>query len=173
MKNNLIKETLKNFHLYLDYIEAHYDSIQEAWKLMKQKCPHEVLCNKDESLFELIEKEVEYHDFSKFSEGEFTQYRQYFFPNSNKDPNEFIFDAGFRHHIAHNNHHPENWRFKEKDHPYLYAFVVMNVIDLVAMGLDKGKKNAKDYYKENKEKLAFPKWADKLANQLFKYIYKK
>jgi len=166
-----MEKTIQKFREYLDYIEEHYDNVQKAWKLINDKCPNdEFRFISDDFVWGIINAEVKGHDLSKLSAEEFTQYRQYFFPVENEHKNKEMFKAAWEHHKDRNDHHWQTWTKKQPDNPYADAYLVMNIVDWVAMGF-KFNDTAKDYYEKNKESIEMPDWAVKEMYKIFNYIY--
>lgn len=166
-----MKEKIQKFREYLDYIEEHYNNVQKAWALVKDKCPN----NKfrflhDDYVYWSIDSEVKSHDLSKLSSEEFTQYRQYFFPTEDEEGDEELMEKAWEHHKECNNHHWEHWTEKQAGNPYADIFVVLMVIDWVAMGFKFGD-TAKDYYESHKDEIKLPDWAVKLMYEIFECIY--
>ena len=167
---NEMKDKINKFREYLDYIEEHYDNIQKAWKLINDKCPNKFRFIYDDFVWNTIDSEVKSHDLSKLSEEEFTQYRQFFFPCDDETKDKKIFDQAWEHHKKLNVHHWQNWTEINKDYPYTDAYLVMNLVDWIAMGIKFGD-TAKSYYEKNKNEINFPDWVIKLMYEIFEYIY--
>lgn len=89
---------------YIAYIKEHVDNVHTAFlKYGINMCKR--LFITPGTLYVRVIK----HDDSKYSEFEFDAYRQYFYPCSDEDPNEEIFNNGWKHHYTINDHHPEYW----------------------------------------------------------------
>lgn len=166
-----MKLKLSKFREYLDYIEEHYDNVQKAWKLINEKCKDSFRFIRDGWVWECINQGVEMHDLSKLSAEEFTQYRNYFYPIDGEEKNKDDFEKAWQHHLERNDHHWQNWTKNYENHPYADAFVVLNVVDWIAMGFKFGD-TAKDYYEKNKDKINIPDWAVELMYEIFECIYK-
>jgi len=166
-----MEEKIKKFREYLDYIEEHYFNVQKAWQLINDKCKDKGLrFMADDFVWGTVDAEVKVHDLSKLSEEEFTQYRQYFFPCENEVKDKVLFDRAWDHHKDLNEHHWQNWTVNFATNPYADAFLVMNIVDWIAMGL-KFNDTAKDYYEKNKDSIKLPEWAVKLMYEIFDCIY--
>lgn len=166
-----MEEKIKKFREYLDYIDENYNHVQKAWKLINDKCPNDKFrFISDDFVWGTIDSEVKSHDLSKLSAEEFTQYRQFFFPCENEKKDKDLFKIAWGHHKKHNDHHWQTWTEKYKDHPYAEAFLIMNIVDWVAMGFKFGD-TAKDYYEKNKNEIKLPEWAIKLMYEIFDCIY--
>lgn len=167
----MIKEKITKFREYLDYFERHYDNVQKAWALIKEKCEGKGFRFLDDDyVYQVIQLDVLMHDESKLSAEEFTQYRQFFFPAEGEKKEKNLFKDAWGHHKKHNAHHWQNWTEKYKDDPYADAYLVMNIVDWVAMGFEFGD-TAKDYYEKNKEEINLPDWAIELMYEIFECIY--
>lgn len=166
-----MKELIQKFREYLDYVEEHYDNVQKAWKLIQEKCREKGFrFLYDDFVWATIDAEVKAHDMSKLSTEEFTQYRQYFFPADGEEKDKSLFKAAWEHHKAENNHHWQTWTEKAEGNPYADAYLVMNIVDWVAMGMKFGD-TAKSYYEKNKDTIRLPEWAVKLMYEIFDCIY--
>ena len=166
-----VKDRIAKTREYLDYFERHYDNVQKAWALINDKCiDKNFRFIHDDFVWHTIDADVKLHDESKLSELEFTQYRNYFFPAENEEKNKESFMAAWEHHKANNDHHWQTWTEKHRENPYGDAFLVMNVIDWMAMGFEFGD-TAKDYYEKNESEIKFPEWAVKLMYEIFDCVY--
>ena len=90
-----------------------------------------------------------------------------------KNKFRFLYDDFVWHSIdteVKSQHHWQNWTAIEKGNPYADMFLVMNIVDWVAMGL-KFNDTAKDYYEKNKHEINLPNWAVKLMYEIFDCIY--
>ena len=114
-----------------------------------------------------INHDVINHDASKLSTQEFTQYRNYFFPIKGEEKSKEEFKKSWEHHKEHNMHHWQSWTKDPINYndPYADAFVVMMVVDWVAMGFEFGD-TAQDYYEKNKDSIILPEWAIKLMQEI-------
>ncbi len=163
-------EKINKFREYLDYIEERYSNVQKAWRLINEKCQNKGFnFIYDDAIWHSIELEVKYHDASKLSAEEFTQYRQFFFPCMTEMKDKNVFEMAWQHHKSENPHHWEVWTSKDYKGDKLIAFI-HNIIDWVAMGF-KFDDTARDYYERNKEKIKLPEWAVKLMYEIFECIY--
>ena len=164
-------DKINKFREYLDYIEEHYNNVQKAWKLINKKCKKSGLrFMYDDFVWHLIDSEIKIHDESKLSEKEFTQYRKHFFPCEGEVKNKESFASAWEHHKLQNDHHWQTWVEKYKNFPYADAYLVMNIVDWVAMGF-KNEETAKNYYEKNKDNINLPEWAVELMYKIFDYIY--
>ena len=166
----LVKAKIAKTREYLDYFERHYDNVQKAWALINEKCGNEFRFIYDDFVWNMIDSEVKLHDESKLSEYEFTQYRNWFFPAENEIKDERGYLSAWEHHKEKNAHHWQNWTVKECANPYADAYLVMNIVDWVAMGFEFGN-TAKDYYEKNKSTIILPTWAENLMYEIFDCIY--
>lgn len=163
-----MKDKIQKFREYLDYIERHYDNVQKAWKLIDDKCANKGFkWHWDDHCWHIIDQEVKSHDLSKLSAEEFTQYRQFFYPCDGEEKNKDLFKEAWEHHKENNIHHWQSWT---KKHPNEEVFLVMMLVDWVAMGFEFGD-TAKSYYEKNKDEIKLPEWAIKLMYEIFEHIY--
>jgi hypothetical protein len=161
-------EKIRKTRAYLDYLEEHYNNVQRAWDLIKEKCK-DMRFIYDDFYYHQIDARVKNHDDSKLSKLEFCQYREFFYPVNEMEKKNSGFKEAWDNHIILNAHHWENWA-KNPDLTHKEIFVVENIIDLVAMGF-RFQDNAKDYFVKNKLDNEWPDWAVKLAIEIFKRIY--
>lgn len=170
-KNQAMLDTIQKFRDYLNYIERHYNNVQKAWELINEKCQGKGFrFMYDDFVWHTIKEDVINHDTSKLSSEEFTQYRQYFFPTKTEQRDKDLFTSAWEHHKEHNSHHWQTWTIKYKDNIYADAFLVMMIVDWVAMGFEFGD-TAKEYYEKNKNEIQLPEWAIELMYQIFDCIY--
>lgn len=92
---------------YKNYIEEHINNVQLVWEHLKPLCTG--WFDSDTSHLISIDKLVETHDKSKFSEKEFFGYQQWFFPAEGQVKNKDYFYAAWNHHQKFNKHHWEYW----------------------------------------------------------------
>jgi len=136
---------------YLDYIERHYENVQEAWSNFRPELegeyPKEFLAKLDD--------EIKEHDVSKLSDDEFIRYRDKFYPEdeeeNRRNGDSVQFNLAWKHHKESNNHHWQNWS-SMLDGDEKRRAIIHNVIDWSAMGVEFGN-NALDYYRENRNKI--------------------
>ncbi len=154
---------VKHTREYLDYIEEHLLNVQQAWKNIQTACS-DMFFIRDKSYFQKLNIEIINHDLSKFSEHEFTQYRQHFYPIGNEDRN---MQEAWEHHISKNTHHWENWTKLMEFGNYNYTVdLVHMVVDWVAMSY-KFKNPPQQYYEQNKDTIILPKDAETLMLKIF------
>lgn len=164
---------IQKFREYLDYIEEHYNNVQEAWRMVQEKCPAEKfkwLQNREKSWIGI---DVANHDSSKLSSAEFTQYRRKFFPCEGESMTgvDIEFKDAWEHHKTVNTHHWQNWTQAYKEyHPLAEMRLVSNLVDWIAMGIKSGS-TAKEYYETAKDTIKFPEWAIKVMYEVFSYVY--
>ena len=143
---------------YLDYMEEHLFNIRQAFEDVSDACYGMAWVGNDFTWWSFRE-EVINHDVSKFSEYEFIQYVNAFFPveGAEKKP---LGDA-WKHHKAHNHHH---WESAEH-----HMDIVHMVIDWTAMSYKFGG-TAESYYEANKHKMNISEDNEQFMFDIFKYI---
>lgn len=163
-------EKIQKFREYLDYVERHYLNVQKAWRMLNDKLKgRDFRFINDDFVWHQIDQDVKNHDASKLSAQEFTQYRQWFFPAEGEEKNKELFLEAWTHHKMVNAHHWQNWTLTA-DHLYADAYLVMMLVDWIAMSYEFGD-TAKDYYEKNKAKINLPDWAVKVMYEVFDIIY--
>lgn len=162
-----MKEQIKKFREYLNYVERHYDNVQVAWYLIKIKCS-DLDFVKDDKIRKQIEDNVKNHDLSKLSKEEFTDYRRYFYPCQNE--NKGSIDDAWQHHLDQNQHHWQTWTTENPNRENGLIFLVENIADWMAMGFEFGD-TAQEYYESNKHKIKLPKWAEQEMYKIFERVY--
>ena len=164
-------EQIQKFREYLDYIEHHYNNVQKAWALINEKCKdNNFRFMENKSLWLMIDDDVKKHDLSKLSAAEFTQYRQYFFSIEGEVKDKDTFKRAWEHHKTNNIHHWENWTKKEYDALQGEAYLVMMLVDWIAMGFEFGN-TARSHYEKNQDKIPLPKWSIPLMYDIFDCVY--
>lgn len=131
---------------YKDYIEEHIKNTKKAWDLVQPKLKGEFALS--EKTKNTVETLIKSHDASKYSEEEFEPYRQYFYPENDKEKNREIFDKAWQHHYGTNKHHWEHWNGEKI--PLVYILELL--CDWKAMSLKFGD-TPLDYYNKNKGKM--------------------
>lgn len=102
----------KNKH----YVEEHRENVKQFADWLVEKVPDLFTAVDIESFYEIIDE----HDESKFSEEEFEPYAQKWFGDGKKTP---AYNAAWKHHWTHNEHHPEFWL--GEDMPYIYILEML------------------------------------------------
>lgn len=164
-------EKIQKFREYLDYIERHYQNVQGAWALIQEKCDKaQFRFLSDGKAFALIAQDVKYHDTSKLSAQEFTQYRQYFFPIEGEEKDEQAFQSAWEHHKQHNVHHWQHWTQKYQDDPHADCYLVMMLVDWIAMSFEFGG-TAREHYEQHKDQIHLPDRFIDLMYRIFACVY--
>ena len=126
---------------YLRYIDEHRRNVMKACKAIGAP-----LCKALHITMESLENVVVVHDLSKYSPEEFEPYRQKFYPYKGAKPDEALFDLGWRHHYAVNNHHPEHWVGVDDKGMKMDALAIAEMFcDWVGMGYKFGTKTVEWY----------------------------
>lgn len=93
---------------YKEYIDKHIANVKKAFEQYGEEIAK--LCDVS---YDLLAKNIEVHDQSKYSDEEFDGYRKYFYPawfeEKNKESNKEDMNRAFKHHAQVNAHHPEFW----------------------------------------------------------------
>lgn len=136
---------------YYEYILNHYKLLKKAYVIFTQALKKMLPgCTR-----ELISKRMQKHDLSKFSEDEFSQYAQYFFPEDGKEPDKDLFDQAWKHHYQNNDHHPEfYWKDDGASLPMSDDAIAEMILDWIAMTFQT-KVPIRHWYMNNKKKLRF------------------
>jgi hypothetical protein len=168
-----MKKELEKTREYIDYLNNHYDNVQKAWKLIKERCiDFDVLQN--QIALKTLDRLIEDHDKSKLSHEEFVPYRKQFFPVNEGEKENSGFDEAWEHHRLHNDHHWEHWCSKDfSAKPSIHSKICLlhNISDWVGMSMKFGD-TAQSFYEKNKEKIHMPEWAIKYMYKVFKRIYR-
>jgi hypothetical protein len=162
------RKYIESTRKYLEYLENHLNNIEKAWDIVKESCKDmHMIC--DDYLYLGIEQEIKNHDLSKFSQFEFTQYRDHFYPI---DDNKKDIDEAFRHHIAYNSHHWQNWtnRVYAYSNDWMIDCTHM-IVDWIAMGMTGKNIPANKYYELNKENIILPNYAIEFIKEIFTRVY--
>ena len=141
---------------YLDYLEEHFTNIRKAFQAISEACNGMVWVG-DDRTWHTLRHEVCWHDVSKFSMEEFTQYRAKFFPTGYETQDiASNFDIAWEHHYSFNEHHAEFINALSDEvitaKPGLVErYLVHMVVDWTAMGYKFGD-TAQNYYEANRTK---------------------
>ena len=90
---------------YKAYIIEHIKLVKVAFTLLES----DFRLILGDTLFYILQYNIEEHDKSKFSTEEFESYIQWFYPNPGEKTNKEMFDKAWEHHYKVNDHHPEHW----------------------------------------------------------------
>ena len=129
---------------YCDYLEEHLTNVAKAFEIVSKACQGMPWVGDDKTWFN-IREDVVNHDLSKFSEAEFVQYRNYFYPI---DGNSINMDDAWENHKAMNHHHHETAETE--------ADTVHLVVDWLAMSLSVDNALVSIYYNNNKAGINLP-----------------
>lgn len=106
---------------YSKYVKSHISGVKKAYSYIKENIPE--LLDELEIPEEEMDKVIEYHDCTKWSEAEFGPYADHWFgkiengKRTKKDEHSPEYDKAWEHHYSNNPHHEEYWG-KTKDMPY-------------------------------------------------------
>ena len=160
--------TTKQGTAYRKYIIEHVNNVQLAYDQYGATLCTLLGVNKT-----ALASKIKDHDESKFSQDEFEQYRQYFFPNDGEEKNKDLFTMGWLYHQNSNPHHPEFWMVRDGynvkpiDMPALY--VAEMLLDWVAMGY-KFNDTAYEYYQREGNKKPFSDNTRKLVESVIEVL---
>jgi hypothetical protein len=157
---------------YLNYLESHILNVKKAWEELQDKCK-DMRFITDDFYYNWIDMEINSHDMSKFSEFEFVQYREFFYPSDSKNIVELTksnFEKAWEHHEEKNQHHWQNFTSKDYANPCEWeVHCVHMIIDWMAMGYQMGD-TAQMYYEKNKNVIMFPDYIINFIYEIFKRI---
>ncbi len=155
---------------YVDYLERHLINVSASWDKLQQRCS-DMRVVYDDFYHAIIDKMIHEHDLTKFSEHEFAQYREKFFPIATVSDDSFA--EAWKHHKTHNPHHWETWTKGLYYQPNEWeCHCVCMIVDWMAMGLEFGG-TAQEYYEKNKERIALPAHGVKFIYEIFKRLAEK
>ncbi len=127
---------------YLDYLSEHLENVRLAFNNLSEICDGMWwVC--DDLSWHTLREEVCCHDLSKFSQEEFIQCQNTFFPVDKRVITK-DFDLAWEHHKKRNHHH---WETAETA-----LDIVHMIIDWTAMGYNSGD-TAYKYYEEHKNEI--------------------
>lgn len=134
---------------YIEYIEEHISNVKTVFYKYGDKLCKELNISKN-----ALEKNINLHDASKFSNDEFDAYRNYYYPCSNEEKDEKAFEKAWKHHYTNNPHHPEYWcnNTVKEDMPNIY--IAEMLCDWEAMSM-KFNDNTYEYYMKERDKKPF------------------
>lgn len=152
---------------YKKYIEFHRSNVKKAYKFLNSFIIDNFNLTKDE--LEILKKNIENHDLSKYDNDEFIPYALYFY-GKEKDENVVQnFKNAVNIHKSKNPHHYEYWTSKNQEMPTIY--IIEMVCDWWAFSLQK-KKNLEilNWYENNKNKLKLGKNETRKVEQILNFI---
>lgn len=153
---------------YIDYLHRHMSLVEKAWVEMKRKCKDMIFIT-DDYYYHTLNHEIQFHDYSKLSAEEFTQYRDYFFPVEEHRRNSEVFDKAWEHHKINNLHHWESI-FNKDCFPIPWEVNVAHmIVDWMAMAYYYGD-TAQEYYEKNRETIKLPDYVIDFIYEIFKRI---
>lgn len=144
---------------YKKYIRNHINNVKKAFEEYGEIVAEAVGCN-----YEILSKNIEVHDESKYSDEEFNGYRQYFYPTefevvskpgeTGRFGDQDAMNLAFKHHVTVNAHHPEFWIVispsgELEPQRMTKTAIAEMLLDWKAMEYNPGAKGFKWYY-ENK-----------------------
>lgn len=142
---------------YLEYINTHCKNVRKAFNDLYTKVlySNNIIQEIKDALNDL-EKIIDDHDLSKYSDDEFPYYRKEFYPidKNEKNNNKVDFEKAWNHHFTYNEHHPEHWvkgNGEIEDMPLIY--ILEMICDWQSFYyVNKG--SAKDYWNKNKKEIS-------------------
>ena len=107
-----INELDKKKKEYLDYINNHITNVKKVWDnarifLVEAQMTPEII--------DIADRNIPFHDVSKFLSSEFEGYRQFFYQTSEEIRSVDVFNVAWNHHCKHNPHHWEYWIIPKKE----------------------------------------------------------
>lgn len=164
------KQLLQQYRRYLDYLEEHYDNVQEAFKRItsnrfQQKAQERGKLFKwinDDFDYGSLRGKIEDHDLSKFTGDEFIAYRAKWagteIEASLGDKYNKTLDQEFKkacsHHMRANDYHWQTWTSPGFTGDLTHA-IIHNFCDWYAMSMKFGEKPL-DYYRKNINSIDLP-----------------
>ena len=153
-------EYIRQTRAYCDYLEEHFNNIAKAFEEVTKACKQSLYLADDYN-YHTLHQAVRYHDISKFSAEEFTQYRNKFFPLIDDQSYVTDFEQAWIHHYTNNTHHWES-ATTETD-------VTHMVIDWTAMSYKFGG-TAQSYYEANQHKIKLNPNLTEFMYTIFNYL---
>ena len=147
-------EYIQKTREYLDYLEEHFDNVRKAFQEVNEA--YAGLYGLDNDSWLELKEAVCFHDISKFSQHEFTQYRKHFFPVKGEESENFL--KALEHHKENNPHHHETIKNK--------IDCLHMIINWAAMGYKFGN-TAQEYYEKNKDEINLSQNFDNLLDIVF------
>jgi len=152
---------------YKLYIEEHKNNVSNAWDTLQK------FLNLDDDVFNKVQMLIEIHDASKYSEEEFQNYRQFFYPETGEVVSKKDFDIGWNHHQKRNPHHWQYWVMYKSDGSSKalempYEYILEMVCDWIAMSV-KFKNLPSEWFNDNIKKMLLHKKTLFVLEQLIPY----
>lgn len=133
----LIKEELKDYSKYDEYLINHISSVQKAYDILIE--------NNIIKYDKYLEEQIKNHDKSKYSEEEYDAYYERFYgKNKNNKDDDLDFKYAWLHHQHNNPHHWQYWcllednggrEYESLEMPYNY--VVEMICDWLSFSITK------------------------------------
>lgn len=111
-RESKISEVDKKKKEYLDYINIHIANVKKVWDRVRIFL---VEAQMTPEIIDEVDRNIPFHDVSKFLSSEFEGYRQFFYPTSEEIRSVDVFNRAWNHHCKHNQHHWEYWIIPEKE----------------------------------------------------------
>lgn len=146
IKKMKAQEYIDSTRAYLDYLEEHIVNVGKAFAELTDAAEGKESWVGDDFEWHTIRQDVMFHDISKFTKEEFVQYRDNFFPITEKDKEVSGFDLAWENHKDKNHHHHETAE--------TYGDIVHMLVDWIAMSY-KFNGNPRDFYDKTKPDMGF------------------
>lgn len=143
---------------YLNYIEEHLINVAKAFSELSDACNGKEHWVGDDCSWHTLHHDITMHDLSKLSKEEFVQYRDNFFPVTNKVKENSGFNLAWENHKQENHHHHET--------ASNYHDLVHMIVDWVAMSY-KFKDDPRKFYEKTK-----PRMGKNITPEFHKFISK-
>ncbi len=139
---------------YIAYIDEHRKNVNTAFISFGK-----IIClalSMVHGEYDVLRRYVKNHDASKYSEEEFSGYRQWFYPEKDKEKDSILFKKAWEHHYKNNPHHWEYFLENGTAKEMSKLNIAEMLLDWIAMSM-KFKNNPADWYKENKDRIVLHK----------------
>ena len=154
---------------YMKYIKDHISRVKKSFD---ERGPmlQRVMNLTHEEMSDLAAR-VAKHDDSKFSNEEFPQYRNWFYPAENEMKNDSDFAKAWEHHYKTNDHHPEYWVVNGVANEMSRVAVAEMILDWEAMSRTFGG-NPRSWYATSKSKFVFNPKTEFLVDRALNILYR-
>jgi len=154
-KELIVNEVDKKKKEYLDYINNHIANVKKVWGNARILLTEAQLT---QEILDRVDRNIPFHDVSKFLSSEFEGYRQYFYSTNQEICDKDVFNMAWNHHCKHNPHHWEYWIIPEKEGNLILEMpqemILEMLCDWTAMSLV-FKDLPSEFYTKHKQEIIF------------------
>ena len=161
---------------YIAYLENHIRNVQNSWNyILKPVIIKDYKNFEDINFIQFCDNIIKEHDKSKYSEEEFDDYLNYFYPSIGYEPDEVAFNRAWCHHQNHNPHHWQYWilindngKLNVLDMDLVYIFEML--CDWHSFSAKDSTSTAYNWYNDNKYNIILSNNTRAKVEELLEYL---